>query len=199
MDAEEGGVVLPREYFGIGGDGKVRVEKVEKGQRVGMRYRDLFYDLYGREAREAGECVWGERERRVWDLIGTMVSCCEGFELGEMESGDDWFDRFNELVEEINWVKKDIEEQCEHQDERVQAFEASDEVDAMLKEMGDIVEETRLWSWRRDRTVLGDGRVERAIEVGMDEKRESDEVNMNNEESSHETEVGKDYDILMAE
>jgi len=161
MSVIEKPVPRPREYFRIDDEGKVLIEDVEKGQRVGMRYKDLFYDLYGREPRNARSHLWGKRERREWDMIGTMLSCCEGFELGETESGDDWFDPFNELVEELNEVRKEIEEQYENQDDRVKAFEASDEVDARLKEMRDIVEETRLWSWHKNREMSDIG-----VEIG---------------------------------
>ncbi|KAE9370747.1 hypothetical protein N431DRAFT_343313 [Stipitochalara longipes BDJ] len=202
MNAVQKPVQRRCESFRIGEDGKVMFKGMDKEERLEIRYRELFYELYGREAEDSRSHPWGKRERRVWDMIGTMLSCSEGFVLGEMESGDEWFDRFNELVEELNGVKREIAEQCADWDDRVKAFEESDEVDARLREMKDIVHETRLWSWRENRLLNREGLCEMGVEVGMDEKAEyeSEEEDMKiSKGSDGETELNKDCDVLMDE
>jgi len=192
-----------REYFRIDEDGKAMSgEDVEKELRLETRYKDLFCELYGREAGESRSHPWGKRERRVWDMIGTMMSCSEGFVLGEMDSGDAWFDRFNELVKELDGVKREIAEKCVDWDDRVKAFEASDEVATRLTEMHEIMKETRLWSWRQSRGLNLEKGVEMDVELCMDENWEqvSDEDSMGRGNSGpDETELDKDLDVLMDE
>jgi hypothetical protein len=144
MNAVEKPLPRSREHFRIDEDWKViRGEDEEEELRLETRYKDLFCELYGREAGESRSHPWGKRERRVWDMIGTMIgtmmSCSEGFVLGEIDSGDAWFDRFNELVKELDGVKKEIAEKCVDWDDRVKAFEATDEVAARLTEMHEIM------------------------------------------------------------
>jgi len=87
-------------------------------------------------------------------------------------------------------------------DDRVKAFEASDEVATRLTEMHEIMKETRLWSWRQSRGLNLEKGVEMDVELCMDENWEqvSDEDSMERGNSGpDETELDKDLDVLMDE
>jgi hypothetical protein len=108
-------------------------------------------------------CLWGRKERVVWGMRGTMAGNCGGFVAAEteMESGDEYFDRFNELVETFERVKKGIEESCGNWEERARMFEESGGEES-LTEMPEIVRVMRnkaAWnSWKGKSCDIGEWR-----------------------------------------
>jgi hypothetical protein len=110
--------------------------------------------------------LWGRKEREVWEMRGTMAWNCGGFAVGKMESGDEYFDRFNELVERLERVKKRIEESCGNWEERVRIFEGSEEVEERLTEMWEIVRVTMLWSMKQRNKVAWNSWKGESCDIG---------------------------------